>query len=343
MVYSNTWSCHTRGRIGFLGLANWMVNHRPAHLAFLCALAFATPASAAEPARVIATIKPIHSLVAAVMEGAGTPRLLIGDGASPHAYSLKPSDARALQNADVIFWVGRDLETFLEKPLTALPKTARVVELAAAPGITLLHSRTNDFRDESLHAEGGRDWTEHTDHPGSHGGLDMHVWLDADNARAVVRATVAALIAADPDRAEVYQGNGERTEARIAALDEALRSELTPLAGRPYIVFHDAYRYLEHRYGLTQAGSITVSPERQPSAMRVAAIRRKIVASEAVCIFGEPQFDPALLKTVIEGTSIRVGVLDAEGGIEVPPGPEAYFAIMRNIGDSLKTCLGPAR
>ncbi|MGZ9083609.1 MAG: zinc ABC transporter substrate-binding protein, partial [Rhodoplanes sp.] len=299
-----------------------MINHLPARVAFLWALAFATPASGTEPARVIATIKPIHSLVAAVMQGAGTPRLLIGSGASPHAYSLKPSDARALQNADVIFWVGRDLETFLEKPLTALPKTARVVELAAAPGMTLLHSRTNDFRDEPLHAEG-------TDHPGSQGGSDMHVWLDADNARAIVRATVAALIAADPDRAEVYRGNGERTETQIVALDHALRSESAPLAGRPYIVFHDAYRYLEHRYGLTRAGSITMSPERQPSARRIAAIRARIANRQAVCIFSEPQFDPALLKTVIEGTSIRVGVLDAEGGIEVPPGPEAYFAIMR--------------
>ena len=140
-----------------------MINHLPARVAFLWAIAFATPASATEPARVVATIKPIHSLVAAVMQGAGAPRLLIGGGASPHAYSLKPSDARALQNADVIFWVGRDLETFLEKPLTALPKTARVVELAAAPGMTLLHSRTNGFRDEPLHAEG-------TDHPGSQGG-----------------------------------------------------------------------------------------------------------------------------------------------------------------------------
>ena len=312
-----------------------MINHLPARVAFLWAIAFATPASATEPARVVATIKPIHSLVAAVMQGAGAPRLLIGGGASPHAYSLKPSDARALQNADVIFWVGRDLETFLEKPLTALPKTARVVELAAAPGMTLLHSRTNGFRDEPLHAEG-------TDHPGSQGGSDMHVWLDADNARAIVRATVAALIAADPDRAEVYRGNGERTETRIVALDQTLRSESAPLAGRPYIVFHDAYRYLEHRYGLTQAGSITMSPERQPSARRIAAIRARIANRQAVCIFSEPQFDPALLKTVLEGTSIRVGVLDAEGGIEVPPGPEAYFAIMRNIGDSLKTCLGPA-
>ena len=157
MLYSNTEFIISEPRIGPLDLASWMINHLPARVAFLWALAFATPASATEPARVVATIKPIHSLVAAVMQGAGAPRLLIGGGASPHTYSLKPSDARALQNADVIFWVGKDLETFLEKPLTALPKTARVVELAAAPGMTLLHSRTNGFRDEPLHAEGARD------------------------------------------------------------------------------------------------------------------------------------------------------------------------------------------
>lgn len=323
-----------------------MIDHLPARLAVLCALAFAIPASAAEPARVVASIKPIHSLVAAVMQGAGSPILLIGGGASPHTYSLKPSDARALQNADVIFWVGKDFETFLEKPLTALPRTARVVELAPAPGMKLLRSRPTDVWGEPhVHSEGGSDGRERNepfDHLDSQGGPDMHLWLDVDNARAIVRATVAALIAADPDRAEVYRVNGERTETRLAALDQALRSELTPIAGRPYIVFHDAYHYLEHRYGLTPVGSVTLSPERQPSARRVAAIRRKIVASKAACIFGEPQFEPALLKTVTEGMTIRVSVLDAEGWIDVPPGPDAYFAIMQNIGSALKACLGPA-
>ena len=343
MLYSNTGFYHKRGRIGLLGLAGWMINHLPARLAVLCALALAIPASAAEPARVVASIKPIHSLVAAVMQDAGSPRLLIGGGASPHAYSLKPSDARALQNADVVFWVGKGLETFLEKPLTALPATARVVELATAPGMTLLRSRPADVWDEphvdSEGARDGRERKEPRDHSGSQVGSDMHVWLDADNARAIVRAAVAALIAADPDRAEVYRRNGERTDIRLTSLDQALRSELMPLAGRPYIVFHDAYGYLEHRYGLTQVGSITMSPERQSSALRIAAIRRKIVASKAGCIFGEPQFEPALLMTVTEGMTIRVSVLDAEGGIDVPPGPDAYFAIMQNIGSALNACL----
>lgn len=319
-----------------------MVWHLPVRVAALCALAFAMPAPASEPAHVVASIKPIHSLVAAVMRGAGEPRLLIAGGASPHTYNLKPSDARAVQDADVIFWVGKDLETFLEKPLNSLPKMARVVELAASPGITLLRSRANDLREEPFQAEGGHNGKEHADHSASPGRSDMHIWLDPDNARAIVRAAVDALAAADPDRAEIYRRNGEETEARLATLDLALRSELTPLAGRPYIVFHDAYRYLEHRYGLTPVGSITVGPERQPSARRVATIRRTILSSRVQCIFGEPQFEPALLKTVIEGTTIRVGVLDAHGGIDVAPGPDAYFAIMQNIGVAMHACLGPA-
>lgn len=167
----------------------------------------------------------------------------------------------------------------------------------------------------------------------------MHIWLDADNARAIVRAAVAALDEADPGRAALYRSNGEHAEARIDTLDQVLRSELTPLAGRPYVVFHDAYRYLERRYGLTPVGSITPNPERQPSAQRIAAIRKKIVDNNALCIFSEPQFEPSIVKTLIEGMSTKVGVLDADGGVGIAPGPDAYFTIMRNLGDSLKGCL----
>ena len=184
-----------------------------------------------------------------------------------------------------------------------------------------------------------REESEHGEHSHEHGGFDMHIWLDADNARAIVRAAVAALDEADPGHAALYRSNGEHAEARIDALDQALRSELTPLAGRPYVVFHDAYRYLERRYGLTPVGSITPNPERQPSAQRIAAIRKKIVDNNALCIFSEPQFEPSIVKTLIEGMSTKVGVLDADGGVGIAPGPDAYFTIMRNLGDSLKGCL----
>jgi zinc transport system substrate-binding protein len=322
-----------------------MIRHLPALMAVLCAMVFATAATATEPPRVVVSIKPVHSLVAAVMHGAGEPKLLIGSGASPHTYSLKPSDARALQDADVIFWVGEGLETFLQKPLASLPKKARVIEFAEAEGVTLLGYRATGAGEPHVHADHGHERQHATAgnaHEHGREGSDMHIWLDAGNARAIVRAAVAALGEADPGRAALYHSNGEQTEARLAALDQALSSELTPLAGRPYIVFHDAYQYLEHRYGLTPSGSIVLDPERQPSARRIAAIRERIVDDNAVCIFSEPQFEPSLVKTVIEGTNIRIGVLDADGGVGVAPGPDAYFTIMQTLGNALKACLDPA-
>jgi zinc transport system substrate-binding protein len=252
--------------------------------AVVCAIAFNTAAIAAEAPRVVVSIKPIHSLVAAVMQGAGEPMLLIGSGASPHTYSLKPSDARALQEADLIFWVGEGMETFLRKPLTSLPKGAPVIELAEAPGVLLLGRREGEGWESHTHSEHeaaaapSSEENDKREHGHEHGGTDMHIWLDADNARAIVRAAVASLEKADPGRAALYRSNGNHAEARIDTLDRALRSELTPLAGRPYVVFHDAYQYLEHRYGLTSVGSITVNPERRPSAQRIAAIRKKIAS-----------------------------------------------------------------
>jgi zinc transport system substrate-binding protein len=312
-------------------------------------------ADAAPPPQVIATIKPIHSLVAMVMQGVGEPRLLIGTGASPHTYSLKPSDARALQQADVVFWVGESLETFLEKPLRTLPKGARVVELAKAAGVTLLayrdagpweahthgHAETSEQTQDHDHEHAYGDAHGHS-HDDAHIGADMHIWLDPANARAIVLAAASALSEADPDRAALYRSNAERAVAQLQALDEELRQTLTPLASRPYIVFHDAYQYLEHRYGMTPVGSITVNPERQPSAQRVAAMREKITHGAAVCVFAEPQFEPKLVQTLIEGTKARAGVLDADGGVGIPAGVEAYPMIMRNLSNALRACLDPS-
>lgn len=321
-------------------------------LALIAALGLATESRAAEAQqpRVVATIKPIDSLVAMVMQGAGEPHLLIAAGASPHTYSLKPSDAQALQQADVLFWVGEGLETFLEKPLRALPEKAKVVELAHAPGVTLLPYRAEgpghaDADDDAGGHEGHHD-ADADGHGHGHthaaGSPDMHIWLDPANAQAIVRAVAAALTEADAGRAELYRSNAEQAVDRLQQLDATLRQQLTPLAGRAYIVFHDAYQYLEHRYGLQPLGAVTVSPERQPSARRIATIRDAIVASGAVCVFAEPQFPPKLVQTLTEGTPARTGVLDAEGGAAIPAGPGAYPAIMLGLADALRDCLAPA-
>jgi len=314
-------------------------------LALIAALGLATESRAAEAQqpRVVATIKPIGSLVAMVMQGAGEPHLLIAAGASPHTYSLKPSDAQALQQADVLFWVGEGLETFLEKPLRALPEKAKVVELAHAPGVTLLPYRAEGPGHADADAGAHGDHHDADDHGHTHaaGSADMHIWLDPVNAQAIVRAVAAALSEADAGRADLYRANAEQAVGRLQQLDATLRQQLAPVAGRAYVVFHDAYQYLEHRYDLQPIGAIAVSPERQPSARRIATIRAGIVASGAVCVFSEPQFPPKLVQTLTEGTPARTGVLDAEGGAAIPAGPGAYPAIMLGLADALRGCLAP--
>lgn len=310
--------------------------------------AAAAAAAAATVPQVVATIKPVHSLVAMVMQGVAEPKLLLATGASPHTYSLKPSDAQTLQQADVIFWVGEGLETFLDKPLKALPRNARVIALADAPGVTLLPYRSSGGWEAHNHGSAAtsppdaHDETHpHDDEHDPHT-IDMHIWLDPANAQAMIRAVAAALSEADPSHATIYNVNAESALLRLQALDATLRQRLQPLAAKPYVVFHDAYQYLEHRYGLTPVGSITVDPDRQPSAQRVATIRQSITERGAVCVFSEPQFSPKLIPTLIEGTKTRMGILDADGGIGVSPGADAYPTLMLNLADALRGCLDPA-
>jgi zinc transport system substrate-binding protein len=299
-----------------------------------------TAAAAAVPG-VVASIPPVHSLAAAVMEGRGSPKLLLPGGASPHATTLKPSDAAALQAAGVVFWIGPDLETFLEKPLQALAGKAKVVALSQAGGIALLPYRQGSAWGPHAHDDHGHGHGKeaHDDHD-DESTRDMHLWLDPRNAIAMAKAMAETLAAADPDGAALYHRNATALSERLAALDQRLQQELTPLRGRPFIVFHDAYQYFEARYGLTAVGAVTVSPEHQPSARQVAAIRQKIRDSGAACVFSEPQCPPKLVATVTEGTPARSGVLDPLGAA-LTPGPAAYPALLQGIADALNQCLAP--
>ena len=358
----------------------------------------AASGAAAEPPKVVASIKPVHSLVASVMQGVGEPELLVKGAASPHSYSLRPSEARALSQAKMVFWVGEGMESFLIEPLEALSGKAEVIELAGLPGIELLQAREGGAweahlhedgddhhghghdehahgekdhgeheaeghadhdehgHDEHAHDEHGHDDHGHDDHGheehghkehghDDHGhaeqaGKNLHLWLDAHNAEVIVQAAVRALSQADPGNAERYQANGTATLARLEALEAELKATLEPVRDTPYIVFHDAYHYFEEHYGLNAVGSISVSEGRAPGAKRLYEIRKKLVESGARCVFAEPQFEPALVDTVIEGTSARKGVLDPLGA-ELTAGPGAYDALLRGLAASLKKCLSP--
>lgn len=307
--------------------------------------AFAAPS-------VVASIGPVHALVAGVMEGVGAPFLLIRGAASPHAYSLKPSEARAVAEAERLFWIGPPIESFLPRVIEGLaPGTS--VALAESAGLTLLPPRDagpwrapahddsehREHHDEQEHHDAQEHHDDHAHHGHTHDdAYDGHVWLDPANAARMAAAIAEELRAVDPANGPRYRANAAALEARLEALDRALRAALEPVRAVPYVVFHDAYHYFEARYDTNAVGAIVVNPERPPSARRLSEIRARIVESGARCVFAEPQFPPRVVTAVVEGTEARSAVLDPLGaGLE--PGADAYFSLMRALADSLVRCL----
>lgn len=349
------------------------------------------PASAHALEGVVASIKPVHSLVAGVMQGAGEPHLIVRGAASPHTYSLRPSDAAALEASKLVFWVGPGLETFLDGAIDTLGANAAVVELGEAHGLVKLPFREGGPFDAHEHGDGheehgaadhghgeaheeaghhdeehdhgetaaaghdhahddeghGHDETAEAEHDHDaghdhdHGGFDTHLWLDPQNAAAMVHEIEEALATADPENAALYAENAEKLEARLDELAVEIAAELAPVKDRPFVVFHDAYQYFENRFGLRAAGSITVNPDVMPGAERLTEIRSRIEELGATCVFAEPQFEPKLVTVATEGTGAGSGVLDPLGAT-LDDGPDLYFELMRNMASSLRECLASA-
>ena len=330
------------------------------------ATAIAVPARA-EPV-VVASIKPIHSLVAGVMKGVGSPVLLVPGSSSPHSYVLKPSQAVMLERADLVFWIGEALETFLAKPISTIAthavsielETSGVVRLAVREGATFERHVHDDDEDhhrhethKGAHAEDDDDDHHgHEAHKGAHAedddddhhgheSIDPHVWLDPENAKAFVQVIKDTLVRLDPTNAVSYQANFEAVTAELDALTEEVGAMLRPVAGKPFVVFHDAYLYFERRFGVTAVGAISVSPEAKPSAERIREIRSKVSELGAVCVFSEPQFETRLVSIVMEGEKAKSGVLDPLGaGLE--PGPGFYSELIRGMAVSIRNCLSEA-
>ena len=305
-------------------------------LALTLPLILAASASAAAEPKVVVTIKPVHALVLRVMSGVAEPELLVKGAASPHSYALKPSQARALHSADLFIRMSETVEPFTARMVRSLPSRVEVVTLQDAPGVTLLTLRTGatfERRAVNDHAH---------DHGQSPKGdvVDGHVWLDPDNAKAMVDRVAQALGTRFPAHAPAFKANAETLRAKLDALASELDRALEPIADKPYIVFHDAFQYFERRYRLNVVGSISINPEVPPSAKRLTELRRKIQSLGAVCVFAEPAFDTRLVDNLIEGTAARTGTLDPEGG-SLDPGPDLYFALMRKLAAALRSCLAP--
>lgn len=349
----------------------------------VASVALSAPATA-EPV-VVTDIPPVHSLVARVMQGVGEPTQILPPGASPHGYAMRPSEAAALADADVVFWVGPELTPWLERAIDTLATKAEAVELLEAPGTFHLqfregatfeaHDHGDDHDDEAGHE--GHDHEEH-DHEGhdhdaheehhdeaekhddhaheakgeddhgheehaeahdhDHHGVDPHAWLDPDNGKAWLAAIADRLVTADPDNADAYRANAAEGARELDELKETIGETVTPVRGDPFIVFHDAYHYFEHRFDIEAAGAVSLSDASKPGPARVAEIRDTIRKLDAVCVFTEPQFQPTLVKTIVEGTDARVATMDPLG-IDLEPGPALYPALLTQLAGNLATCL----
>ena len=296
---------------------------------------------------VVTSIKPIHSLVSAVMQGVGEPSLLIDGAGSPHNYSLKPSQAKELQKANLIFWIGHDLEAFLESSIENIAPQAVSVPLMKSHGIKTLpfregasfdaHDHDHDKHEEhdhDKHDEHGHD--KHDEH--DHGEFDPHVWLDPNNAKILVAEIEEQLTKVYPKHADAFANNANTITKEIDALIDEINIELTDVKSKGYIVFHDAYQYFERRFDMSAVGSVTVSPEVMPGANRIRKLQQKVKRLEAICVFSEPQFEPKLVSTITENTRAGSGVLDPLGAA-IEKGPQLYFKLIRNMALSLKECL----
>lgn len=282
--------------------------------------------------RVVTSVKPLQSLAASIMEGVAVPDVLIKGGASAHAYSLRPSDAEILNRAEVIFWIGPSFEIFLERPLSSLGSKARVVALAEAPGMKIMPLRTGGL------------WSRGDDHNESHADslaasrADGHIWLDPANDKIIAAQMTAVLSAADSANTTRYRQNLAALNLRLDALDQELRRTLAPVKEKPFIVFHDATQYFEASYGLRAMGAVAADPDRPPGARRLAQIKDDIADKNFICVFADPQFEPKLVRTLIDGSAARTGILDPEGST-LASGPELHFNLMRGLADNLVRCL----
>jgi len=286
-------------------------------------------------AAVVASIKPLGFIASAIADGVTDTQVLLPDGASEHDYSLRPSDVKRLQNADLVVWIGPDMEAFMTKSVQGTPEAKKVTIADLAKVKPLLQKGSDDDGDEHDH---DHDDGENSDHHHHHGDYNMHLWLSPEIAQASAVAIHEKLVELMPQSRAKLDANLQAFEAQLAATDKQVGTELAPLKGKGYFVFHDAYGYYEKHYGLTPLGHFTVNPEIQPGAQRLHEIRTQLVEQKATCVFAEPQFRPAVVEAVARGTSVRMGTLDPLG-TSIKLGKESYSQFLTQLANQYASCL----
>jgi len=326
----------------------------PLILSILSLVSFITPVNA--DVKVVTSIKPLHSLASYLMDGVGKPDLIVDGYASPHGFSMKPSHAKMLQNADLIFWVGEGMENFLEKPLNSIAKKAEKIELMETKGLQVLkfrernifdehdhddhddHAKKEDDHDDHDHDDHGKkeEHDDHDDHEGhNHGEYDAHIWLDPINAKVILFEMSKHLIELDAKNESVYRDNLSKAYNEIDKLTKDVTAELDQSVAS--IVFHDAYQYFEKRFNVNILGAFTVNTDVMPGAEQLAEIREIIEHDKVSCVFSEPQFNPDIIKAVAKDMNIKTGVIDPLGAT-LDSGKDLYFKLIRNMSSSFKGC-----
>jgi len=325
----------------------------------------------AAPPSVAVDIAPLHSLVSQVMGDVAKPALLIPAEASPHSYILRPSEAKALAKADLIFWIGESYTPWLEKALLNVASSAQKIEVLEWGDTITYHYRegatfeSHDHGKESHHnddennkghkktdnhhsddEQGGeskkgkesRHTASEEGHHDKHEGSDPHAWLDPENAKRWIKHIADILSKRDPSNASIYRRNATKAIASLDTLIQTASTDVDALNQPKFIVFHDAYQYFEKRFNIPATGAISLGHAQTPSPARIKEIRDTVKTLGVRCVFAEPQFNPGIVNNVFEGTSIStVGVIDPLGA-RLPEGVNHYTALIEGMVNSLSQC-----
>ena len=309
-----------------------------------------------KPISVVASIKPIHSLVAAVMGDIGTPHLLLEAPTSAHHFTLKPSQARSLQAADIVFWVGPTMEQPLTKALATLAPQAQTLPLIESAGLVLInfdevapahekhdhekhgHEKHDKHDEHAKHDHEKHDkhdeHAKHDDHL-----INPHIWLDPQNAKIMLGVIAARLAKADPENASTYAANADLMAARLATLETDITSQLASYSAARFLVLHDAHVYFERRFGLRNYGAITTEPDVMPTASRVKALRDELREHHFDCIFTEPFLGQKAVALIAEGSKVSIGTLDPIAS-NLPAGAQLYPDLLISYAKALQSCFG---
>ncbi|KCV82816.1 periplasmic solute binding protein [Actibacterium atlanticum] len=332
----------------------------------------ATPVLADAP-KIVTDIPAVHSLTAMVMGDLGNPTLLLDKGADPHHFQLRPSQARALSNADLVIWMGPEMTPWLERALKGA-ETAQLALLDLPQTMTLEfgegHEDHDEHGDEEHDEHDEHDHEEHADHDDhddhdheehaghddhdeheehadhhdhDHEGLDPHAWLSPKNALIWIEEIEHNLSEADPEHAATYAANAAAAHEAVTTAKAQAEAALEVAHDVPLMVFHDAYGYFAAAFDLTIVESISAGDAAKPGAGHLAELREELEHDKVACIFPEAQHDPAYVTTLTDGLDTKIGAILDPSGSSLEPGADLYPTLLTTLASNIADCVSTAK